>query len=211
MRSNDLTRSTRLRLWAGLAAGALVAAIPVAATAAGASTAPKTGSLVKLQQGFNVHAIPGATVFGNTPSDTPETVSFVLKANDLGSLEAKATGGYFTAKNFLSVGQFAREYGQQQVAAALTAYLAKYGISTTVYKYDLDVSANGTAGEFDSALTISAQQQVHVPALTGRDGARPIPAQTIHAPASSPELPRDLGDHIVAVLGLANYNGEFTD
>jgi subtilase family serine protease len=190
-----------------------VIAIPIAATAASASTTPGTSSkedLVTLQQGFNARAVPGTTVFGNTPPSTPETVSFVLKANDLGSLEAKVTSGYYNYRNFLSVRQFAGQYGQSGVAAQLSAYLAKFGITASTYASDLDVTANGTAGEFDSALSTS-QQQLRVPEVKGKNGAQAIPAQTVHAPATSPELPGYLGNEILAVLGLDNYSGEFAD
>jgi len=207
-----MARSTRLRLSAGLAAGVVAAAIPVAATAASASTSPGNGSMVKLQQGVNPTSIPGTTVFGNTPPNTPETVSFILKANNLGSLEAKVAGGGFSGGNFLSVGQFARTYGQANVASQVSAYLAKYGITTTTYADDLDVVANGTAGDFDSALSVQ-QKQYGIPAVKGKDGSRPIPAQTVHAPArsSSPELPGYIGNKILAVLGLTNYSDEFTN
>src|SRR5215469_2240421 len=142
-----MARSNRLRLTAGLAAGVLAVAIPVAATAASASTSPGPNSKVPLQQGIDATALPGTTVFGNTPSDTPETVSFILKANNIGSLESKVSSGYYNSRNFLSVSKFASTYGQAQVAAQLSAYLAKYGITTTTYKNALDVVANGTAGE----------------------------------------------------------------
>src|ERR1700761_7165379 len=121
-----MARSTRLRLSAGLVAGLAIAAIPVAASAAGASTSAGPNSLVKVQQGTNPTVIPGTTVFGTTPSDTPETVSFILKANDLASLEAKVIGGGFNASNYLSVTQFADTYGQGKVAAELSSYLARY-------------------------------------------------------------------------------------
>jgi subtilase family serine protease len=205
-----MARSTRLRLSAGLVAGLAIAAIPIAASAAGASTSAGPNSLVKVQQGTNPTAIPGTTVFGTTPSDTPETVSFILKANDLASLEAKVIGGGFNASNFLSVTQFADTYGQGKVAAELSSYLARYGITTTTYRDTLDISATGTAGEFDSALSTS-QKQYQVPELKGKDGGKSIPAQTIHAPSTSPELPRYLGNSVLAVLGLSNYSDEFTN
>jgi subtilase family serine protease len=205
-----MARSTRLRLAAGVAAALAAAAIPAAATAASASATPGSGSPVKLQQGFNATAIPGTTVFGNTPADTPETVSFILKANNLGLLEAKVAGGYYNYRNFLSVSKFAGAYGQSKVAAELSAYLAKYGIKTTTYTDGLDVVASGTAGDFNSALSVS-QKQYRVPSLKGKADGKTIPAQTIHAPASSPELPGYLGNEVLAVLGLSNYNDEFTN
>ena len=202
-----MARSVRLRLSAGLAAGVVITAIPIAATAsANAAAKPGPDTLVKVQQDIPAKALPGGSPFGSTPSNTPETVSFVLRAQDLNVLEAKVTDGYFSYPNFLTVSQFAREYGQPRLAAQLSGYLAKFGISTSTYADDLDVTANGTAGEFDSALAVSGQEQYKVPELKGKDGASSIPAQTVHAPKSAPELPEYLANGILSVLGLTNYS-----
>ncbi len=69
-----MARSVRLRLWAGLAAGALVAAVPVAATAASASTGPGRNTLTRVTPGISPASVPGAVGFGDTPASTPETV-----------------------------------------------------------------------------------------------------------------------------------------
>ena len=100
-----MARSVRLRLWAGLAAGAVVAAVPVAATAANASTVPGSNTLVRVTPGISAASVPGAVAFGTTPASTPETVSFVFKERHLRQLEAAVTRGI---KNYVSVGQFAR-------------------------------------------------------------------------------------------------------
>ena len=81
-----MARSVRLRLWAGLAAGAVVAAVPVAATAASAATGPGRNTLVRVTPGISPAGVPGAVGFGNTPASTPETVSFVFKERNLGQL-----------------------------------------------------------------------------------------------------------------------------
>ena len=95
-----MARSVRLRLWAGLAAGAVVAAFPVAATAANASTGPGSNTLVRVSPGISAASVPGAIGFGNTPASTPETVSFVFKERNLGQLEAAVTRGI---KNYVSL------------------------------------------------------------------------------------------------------------
>ena len=103
-----------------------------------------------MQQGTDVAALPGATAFGDTPPSTPEMVSFIMRERNLPQLKAAVQGG---VTNFLSVGRFAATYGQNQASIAqLTGYLAKFGISTQVYADNIDVVANGTAGEFDKAL-----------------------------------------------------------
>jgi kumamolisin len=195
--------SVRSRLWAGLAAGVLAVAAPVAATAGAAQAAsiPGPNTPESVPTGLLAASLPGASAFGTTPSDTPERVSFILKERDKGELESLVTGG---VRHFDSVSQFAARYGQSPaVVKELTAYLAKFGIKTTVYPGNIDVSAAGTAGEFDSALSTS-QQNYHVPSQPGHDGHR-IPAQTVYSASVSPKLPYGFGQDVLAILGLTNY------
>jgi kumamolisin len=197
-----MARSVRLRLWAGLAAGVVVAAVPVAATAASASSGPGPNTLVRVTPGISAASVPGAVPFGTTPASTSETVSFVFKEQNLGQLEAAVTKGI---KNYLSVSQFASEYGANPaLISALESYLGKFGITTSAYADNIDVVANGTAGEFDQALSVT-QQQYKVPELRGRDGSVTVPAQTIHGTAQDPQLPASIADNLVAILGLTNY------
>ncbi len=161
--------SVRSRLWAGLAAGVLTVAASAAATAgaAQASSTPGPNTPEKVSTGLLASSLPGASAFGNTSPSTPEQVSFILKERDISQLESAVTGG---KTSFDSVSQFAGKYGQSSaVVSALTGYLAKFGITTTVYPGNVDVSASGTAGEFDQALTVK-QQNYHVPARHGFDG-----------------------------------------
>ncbi len=198
-----MARSVRLRLWAGLAAGAVVAAVPVAATAANASTGPGSNTLVRVSPGISAASVPGAIGFGNTPASTPETVSFVFKERNLGQLEAAVTRGI---KNYVSVGQFARDYGANPaLIAGLESYLGKFGITTSVYAGNVDVVANGTAGEFDQALAVT-QHQYKAPAQPGRDGLSGVRAQTFHGTAQNPEVPASIADSLVAILGLTDYS-----
>ena len=197
-----MPRLRRVRLTAGVAAVALAGTVPlVAVTTASASSSPN--ALITLQQGVTASALPHASVFGTTPSDTPETVAFVLKENDQAQLESEATHGF---RNYLSVGQFAAEYGQsEQNIKALTGYLAGYGITTDVYADHVDVVATGTAGEFDSALDVAYQEEIKVPEVKGQNGSADIPAQTVHAPTTAPKLKYSLANFITAILGLTNY------
>ncbi|MGH7666049.1 MAG: protease pro-enzyme activation domain-containing protein [Candidatus Dormibacteria bacterium] len=76
----------------------------------------------------------------------------------------------------MSTSQFAAIYGQSQSnISQLQAYLAHFGITTQVYADHVDVVANGTAGDFDRALSVQ-QHEYHVPALPSRGGVPGIRA-----------------------------------
>ena len=193
----------RSRLWAGLAAGVLAVAAPVAATAgtAQAASAPGPNTPEKVATGTLASALPGAKAFGTTPASTPEQVSFILRERNISALESSVTGGL---NSFDSVSQFAGKYGQSGYAVqAVTDYLAKFGITTTVYPGNVDVSASGTAGEFDKALGVT-ECDYHVPARSG-PGGYSVPAQTAYSATGAPELPYSISQFVLAVLGLTNY------
>ncbi|HEY6792661.1 MAG TPA: protease pro-enzyme activation domain-containing protein, partial [Trebonia sp.] len=187
----------RSRLWAGLAAGVLAVAAPVAATVGTA----QASSSEKIPTGFLASAVPGASAFGTTPSDTPEQVSFIMKENNLSHLKSAVTSGL---TGFDTVRQFAAKYGASPAAvSALTSYLASFGITTSVYPGNVDVSASGTAGEFDAALSVTTKNY-HVPGRHGLAG-HGIPAQTVYSATGAPDLPSRIGQNVLAILGLTNY------
>ena len=201
----------RARLTAGilLGVGALVAPF-AGASGASAASSPGPNAPTAVPAGIGAASLPGATVFGNTPSDTPVTVSFILKEQNIGSLEAQVEGGIPRA-GFLSVSQFAARYGQPASNInALTSYLAGFGITTSVYPDDVDVVANGTAGEFDQALTIT-EEDVQVPQQAGFGGFGPIRAQRVHTNKQEPLLPFRLASFVTAILGLSNYGPFVSD
>ncbi len=143
-----------------------------AGSASAATSGPGPNTKESVATGVNVAHLPGATVFGSTPASTPETVSFILRERNISTLKANAVTGF---KNYLSVSQFASTYGQTPAnVSALTSYLAGFGIKTTVYADNVDVSATGTAGEFNAALSVT-QNQYHVPAHPGRRRPRRDP------------------------------------
>ena len=199
-----MTRSFHVSLLTGAALATMMIMAPSAMASPRAATpspSPSPNTQVPVQQGTDVAALPGATAFGNTPPDTPETVSFILRERNLPQLKAAVERG---VTNFLSVGQFAATYGQSQASIAqLTGYLAKFGISTQVYADNVDVVATGTAGQFDQALSVQ-QKQFHVPQMSGH-GSTPIPAQTVHGTSQSPMLPNGIARNVLAILGLTNY------
>ncbi len=195
----------KTRLSAAVVLGVAAVMTPLAALAGPASaatSAPNPNAPEQVASGINVAHLPGATVFGTTPADTPETVSFILQERNYSILQANVING---VRNYLSVSQFASAYGQTPAnIAALTGYLAGFGIKTTVYADNVDVSATGTAGEFDAALSVT-QNQYHVPAIPGTGGLAGLPAQTVHGNAQAPLLPYRLSNFVLAILGLTNY------
>ena len=173
---------------------------PLVALAAGGVA--RAGGKLAVSQGIGAAVLPN-TAFGDTPSDTPENVSFILQAQDLGDLEDEVSAGM--TRGFLSVSDFARRYGQSQSnIAALESYLGHYGISTHAMPDGLDVQATGTAGEFDAALSVQ-QHQYHYPSIPGHDGRPGRPAGVAHGTKQTPLLPRNLARFVLAVLGLSSY------
>jgi kumamolisin len=200
-----MMRTRRARLTAGilLGVGALVTPLAGAATAAAASS-PGPNTPTPVSAGIDAADISGITVFGNTPADTPETVSFILKERNISSLEAQVVAG-IPRDGYLSVGQFAARYGQPTFNInALTSYLAGFGITTSVYADDLDVVATGTAGEFDQALSIT-EENVEVPQQKSIGVFGPIRAQKVYTNKQEPLLPYRLASFVTAILGLSDY------
>jgi kumamolisin len=198
-----MIRMKYARRTAGIVLGVAAIMTPLATLAGPASAStPGPNTPEKVATGINPAALPGSSVFGTTPADTPETVSFVLREQNLAFLKAQVQQG---VRNDLTVSQFAREFGQSQAhISALTSYLAHYGIKTTVYADNVDVVATGTAGDFDSALSVT-QKQYHVPAFAGSGGLNAIPAQNVHGTSQAPLLPYHLSNFVLAILGLTNY------
>jgi kumamolisin len=195
-------RRLRWLLAPALVATACLAVGTAVASAATSGSGSGSGSTSTVQQGINVADLPGATPFGNTPASTPETVSFVLREQNLSALEQTVLRG---VSRPISVSQFASAYGQTPGnIAKLRAYLGSFGISTQVLSDDVDVTASGTAGEFDKALSVS-QFQYHVPGHRGVDGQRGVPAQDVHGSPQAPELPSSIAQYVLAIFGLSNY------
>ena len=117
-----------------------------------ATTPAAAAGEVAVAQGLGPIVLKNATELAGTPASTPEIVSFILRGRNLLGLEPAVEEGRAPG---LTVAQFAGRYGQTAtVITALRSYLHRYGIATSVYPDDLDVSASGTAAEFDSALSV---------------------------------------------------------
>lgn len=186
-----------------LAVGAVGSMLIMAAGPATGATHAGPSAKVGVPQGIGTATLKSATVFGPTPPGTPETVSFVLKARNMSTLvtnvQASMPGGY------LSVRQFARGFGQPlSNISALEHYLAGFGITTSVYADHLVVSAHGTAGEFDQALSVQ-QSEYGVPAVPARFGQASRPAMRVHGTLETPLLPKNLASFVLSILGLTSY------
>jgi len=184
-----------LRLTLALATvGALVAF-----ASAGAARA---GGKVPVAQGIGAAALP-STAFGDTPANTPENVSFILRANNLGGLQALVGAGM--PSGFLSVNDFARSYGQSSGNIyALEHYLAGFGIQSQAMADGLDVQTSGTAGEYDAALSVH-QHQYRYPGRPAYDGRPGQSGYMVHGTKDNPLLPRSLARFVLAIFGLSSY------
>jgi kumamolisin len=181
---------------------AVVGAPPFKASSFVASPSSAPSGEVAVAQGLGPVALKNATALGATPGATPENLSFILRGRNLYSLESPVEEGKSPQ---LTVAQFASRYGQTSAAImTLESYLKGYGISTSVYPDDLDVTANGTVAQFNSALSVQ-QQQYKVPAVPAHDGQAAIPAQQVHGTQGDPYLPASIGPSVLAILGLTNY------
>jgi kumamolisin len=186
-------------------AGSIIAAAAVApanASTGPVATQPPATIKVAVPQGVDAAAL-GATPVFPTPSATRETVSFVLQARNLSQLQAIVNR--VMRHGFLSVRQFASRYGQPQSRISqLRSYLAAFGIKSASYADDLDVTATGTAGQFDKALSVS-QREYAVKAVRAGNGELTRPAMTIHGTTDRPLLPENLATFVGSILGLTNY------
>jgi kumamolisin len=174
----------------------LLAAMP-------ASGSTSSSALSAVPQGVGPLALKSGTPVFPTDPSTSETVGFILKPQNLNGLQASVSAGM--PGGYLSVSQFANAYGQSNSnIAALQSYLHQYGITTTSYPDGLDVTATGTAGQFNKALSVS-QNQYNYPAQPGRWGHKGRPGFQIHGTTKSPLLPSRLAAFVQAILGLTNY------
>lgn len=158
------------RAGAVLAAGTATSLmlLMMAAGPASSATHPRPGGKVAVSQGIVAAAFAGDPVFGKTPPGTPEIVSFILTARNAGLLQADVAHGMPLGP--LSVGQFAGGFGQTPANIdALEQYLTQFGIRTKAYRDGLDVTAHGTAGQFDKALTVQ-QDNFRIPAVPAHLG-----------------------------------------
>jgi kumamolisin len=226
------TRARRLRAATLLAAGTagsvavLCAVAPAGAvtmmaadsgpgpsTSPGASANPSAGQgpnggngpsagKVAVAQGLTAAAVGARRVFP-VKGSTRETVSFVLRMRNTGSLESLVEARM--PHGFLSVQKFATGYGQTRAhIAALQKYLKRFGIRSTVYADRLDVSATGRAWQWNKALSVT-QSQFAAAAIPARGNQPARPAVTFRGTTNRPLLPKSLASFVYSILGLTNY------
>ncbi len=194
-------RKLTTKIGTGFALGSMVA---LAATSAAplANTALSSSSLQSVPQGIGGAVVANATPVSQTSSAQLMTVSFILKANNLTMLENQVSAGW--KGPYLKVPQFAQMYGQSVAYIdMLKHYLGTYGIHSHAYPDKLVVVAEGTALQFDHALSVLLDNfNLKTPSatLTGRPTTK-----TYYGTKTNPMLPSNLAANILAVLGLTNY------
>jgi len=190
-----------------VAAGGTACAMALVFATAGparSATGSSPSAGVPVAQGTDATALAGIKVLGATAASTTEQVSFVLKMRQAQRLETAAETGM--RGGYLSVAGFANTYGQPEAnVSLLQEYLAKYGIKSSSYADRLDVSATGTAAQFDKALA-TTQKNYSAPAIAAGAGQRGVPAQHFHAATSAPRLPASIAKYVLCVLGLSSYS-----
>jgi pseudomonalisin len=133
-----------------------------------------------------------ATLLGSTPASTPVTVRVALELRNQAALQSLIA----TGSAELSPSQFASEYGPTAASvSAVESYLTSMGFSgVTVTSNNLLVSANGTAGEAESAFDTSLDD-------FAQGGS------TVYANVTGASVPATLGSVVGSVLGLNDIVG----
>jgi subtilase family serine protease len=188
----------------------LPAVVALAVVAASVSTSSAHAArYVSVSQGAGAVGLSGYQPFEQTDPSTPEQVSFILQARNVGQLESQVLAGM--PHGYLSVGQFAGQYGQSPlVIAGIRGYLALFGIHSTAMPDGLDIQTNGTAGQYNKAFQI-VQQDYRVP-FVGPQGHRGHGGLiTVHGAPQNPKVPSEWGPYILAILGLSNYPSQSSD
>jgi kumamolisin len=189
------------------AAGALglttmAMASPAASLTAAQAPAPK----VSVPGGLAPAIAAKAKPMGATAGSTQMRVSFILTGRDITALENKVAVGWKGA--YLTPAQFARQYGQTpQYVNDLIAYLKSFGIHAQVMADMLDVTSQGTAAQYQNALSVLFNNY-EVPASAASPAVTkvgPSQVQQVFATPDNPRLPANLAGNIEAVLGLTNY------
>lgn len=158
--------------------------------------------MATIPQGISAAVISAATPTGTTSMSTPMTVSFILNPRNLGVLESEVSNGW--KGPFLTTQQFAQQYGATpQYIASLESYLGTFGITTSAYADQLAVVANGTAKQFDTALSVLVQNYAMTSPSPRMDGSPTN--RTFYGSKDDPSVPETLASGIQSVLGLSNY------
>lgn len=163
--------------------------------ASGLSNDGETGSIA---QGTGTAILEQADYFGDLPADTKITVDIVLKERQQAALRQFINDSVDPHSNdyhrFLSVNEFQSRYGAAPgTIRAVTQYLSRYGIHSSVYPNHLVITATGTAGDFNRAFNITIQKAKYK-------------GKTFHGTKHNPEAPKSISRQILAILGLTDYS-----
>lgn len=173
---------------------------PAASLTAAQSPAPKVSVPGGLAPAIAAEAKPT----GATAGTTRMRVSFILKGQNIASLQTKVDAGW--TGPYLTPVEFAQKYGQTpQYVQQLISYLNSYGIQAQVMTDMLDVTSQGTAAQYQNALSVLFDNY-QVPASSAMANAHASTGmQQVFAAQHNPQLPANLAANIEAVLGLTNY------
>lgn len=149
-------------------------------------------------QGDGSAVLANADYFGDVPANTPVTVDIVMKVQHQDQLARfindTVTPGSHSYRQYMSVSDFNKKFAPDpKEVSAITDYLASYGIQSSVYKDNLIITANGTAGQFNQAFNVVLQNASY-------NGKK------FHAPKGTPKVPAKIGNDILCVLGLSTYS-----
>ncbi len=184
--------------------GSTLASAGFAALAAQPATGTVTADqLTPVPQGISASVLANAVPQGSTSPSTKMRVSFVLKGRNISSLASMVNAGW--RGSYLTVPQFAAEYGQAPYYVyALTAYLNSFGIRTQVMPDLLDITTQGTAAQYEKALTI-LMQDFTVSTKPAGAAVKSSTKQEVYGTKDMPKMPHYLANRILAILGLSNY------
>lgn len=190
---------------AAVVTAALALGVPMmisSGQAGAAGTGP--GTLVPVTGGAQVQAVNGAKPVGAATPYNSLALSFILKPQHSQALYANA--GRDLGTNFMSVKQFASQYGANpRFVTQLETYLAKFGLKDfTLYPDGLDLKAVGTTTEVNKAFGVQ-EETYQVPGVAAKHGMQSVRAQRVYAPSHKAMMPKRLVQTIVAILGLTNY------
>ena len=182
-----------------LAAASLIVAVSTGAASADTSRGPAT---VPVAQGSGTAPLDAGTPVGATADSTPVQISIVLRSPRLGELQRRVENGW--GGRYLTANRFAQTYGASPfVVAGIQHYLASFGITSSVFADQLDISATGTAAQINKAFGVAlTNYRVTTEAASPR-GSRH--SRIVYGTLHNPRVPSQWGPAIIAVLGLSNY------
>ena len=141
--------------------------------------------------------LQNANYFGNTDPNTPVTVDIVLKVQNEGVLAQYITNTTSPGpgfRHYLNTHDFAARFAPREgTIHAITQYLSSYGIQSSVYANHLIITANGTAGQFNQAFSITLQNAT-------------FHGKRFHGTPEAPRAPQNIANNILCLLGLTDYS-----